>query len=246
MSRYTIREIIGQPNPWQGAKGGPMLGYSLDVTGDDGFAGQVELNQKVDTPAPTVGQVIEGTLDKSNPKYAPKLKKAQQSFAGSFSGPGKGKSKADQDSIERAVAYKGAVDLVAAWITKDTTNTMVKSALTELFDYSLELLQGGAGSNGPAKGMNRAIATGELYETDSQAEVKDIIKEAFPDAEEIAPSNEELTSAYNKWVVIEEARSSAEQARKLLETKKTALGIVGVTGNATPAQKRELLDWFNS
>ena len=140
MSRYTIREIIGQPNPWQGSKGGPMLGYSLDVTGDDGFAGQVELNQKVDTPAPTVGQVIEGTLDKSNPKYAPKLKKAQQSYAGSFSGSGKGKSKADQDSIERAVAYKGAVDLVAAWITKDTTNTMVKSALAELFDFSLELL----------------------------------------------------------------------------------------------------------
>lgn len=244
MPSYTIREVIGQPNAWSSQKGGPMLSYSLDVTGDDGFTGQVELNQKQATPPPTVGQVVEGTLDKSNPKYAPKLKKTPpQSFGGGGqrSGGG-GKSKADQDSIERAVAYKGAVDLVAAMATDQTTNVNLKAMLTDLFDFSLTLLQGSTvPSPSPAAGKVRDAATGQLHEVDSRADVKEIIKDAFPDAEEVAPTNQELADGYKEFMARQPGKVEGE---RVLETKKTALGIAGPVKDATPTQKRELLDWF--
>lgn len=228
MSLYTIREIIGTPNAWSSQKGGPMLSYSLDVTGDDGFTGQVELNQKQSTPPPTVGQVVDGTLDKSNSKYAPKLKKTPPQGGGvGGGGPrsgGGGKSKADQDSIERAVAYKGAIDIVAAMATDQTTNTNLKAMLTDLFDFSLTLLQGR-----------------EFVPLDTRADVKEIIKNAFPDAEEVAPTNQELTDGYKEFMARQPGKVEGE---RVLETKKTALGIAGPVKDATPTQKRELLDWF--
>lgn len=231
MPSYTIREVIGQPNAWSSQKGGPMLSYSLDVTGDDGFTGQVELNQKDSTPAPTVGQVIDGTLDKSNPKYAPKLKKAPPQGGGfGGGGPRAGKSKADQDSIERAVAYKGAVDLVAAMLQSQHRQPgdekfAIGETVEFYFSHGLNLLQG---STVPSP-------------TEHRADVKEIIKDAFPDAEEVAPTNQELADGYKEFMARQPGKVEGE---RVLETKKTALGIAGPVKDATPTQKRELLDWF--
>jgi len=231
MSLYTIREVIGTPIAWSSQKGGPMLSYSLDVTGDDGFTGQVELNQKDSTPAPTVGQVIDGTLDKSNPKYAPKLKKAPPQGGGfGGGGPRAGKSKADQDSIERAVAYKGAVDLVAAMLQSQHRQPgdekfAIGETVEFYFSHGLNLLQG---STVPSP-------------TEHRADVKEIIKDAFPDAEEVAPTNQELAEGYKEFMARQPGKVEGE---RVLETKKTALGIAGPVKDATPSQKRELLDWF--
>lgn len=245
MPSYTIREVIGQPNAWSSQKGGPMLSYSLDVTGDDGFTGQVELNQKDSTPAPTVGQVIDGTLDKSNPKYAPKLKKAPPQGGGfGGGGPRAGKSKADQDSIERAVAYKGAVDLVAAMLQSQHRQPgdekfAIGETVEFYFNHGLTLLQG---ETKPTSGVGRIednhVTTPNL---DSRADVKEIIKDAFPDAEEVAPTNQELAEGYKEFMARQPGKVEGE---RVLETKKTALGIAGPVKDATPTQKRELLDWF--
>lgn len=237
MPNYTIREVIGQPNAWNSTKGGPMLSYSLDVTGDDGFTGQVELNQKQTTAAPTVGQVIDGTLDRSNPKYAPKLKKTPpQGGGGPRSGAGRPRDPAERESIERSVAYKGAVDLVAAMLSHPEPSQEFSVPLTveSFFHHGLSLLQGSATS---------ASSSGhtEFAPLDSRADVKAIIEDAFPGSEEVAPTSQELTDGYKEFMARQPGRVEGE---RLLETKKTALGIAGPAKDATPTQKRELLEWF--
>lgn len=254
MPSYTIREVIGQPNAWSSQKGGPMLSYSLDVTGDDGFTGQVELNQKDSTPAPTVGQVIDGTLDKSNPKYAPKLKKAPPQGGGfGGGGPRAGKSKADQDSIERAVAYKGAIELACATPPMDDTKArnsaeQMEALVSRFFSFSLILLQGETPTSGAGRIEDNYVTTPNLLQgstvpspTEHRADVKEIIKDAFPDAEEVAPTNQELAEGYKEFMARQPGKVEGE---RVLETKKTALGIAGPVKDATPTQKRELLDWF--
>lgn len=230
MPSYTIREVIGTPNAWSSQKGGPMLSYSLDVTGDDGFTGQVELNQKDSTPPPTVGQVVEGTLDKSNPKYAPKLKKTPPQGGGfGGGGPRSGGRQRDpneRDSIERQTAYKGAVELTVALImSADGTTEWWPDELDRAFAHGLSLVQG---STVPSP-------------TEHRADVKEIIKDAFPDAEEVAPTNQELAEGYKEFMARQPGKVEGE---RVLETKKTALGIAGPVKDATPTQKRELLDWF--
>jgi hypothetical protein len=57
------------------SKFGPMVSYSMNVVGTDGFEVSVEMNQKAETPAPHVGQVIYGHIEET--EYGMKLKKDQ-------------------------------------------------------------------------------------------------------------------------------------------------------------------------
>jgi hypothetical protein len=142
MPSYQLTTTDESPRAWKGAKGGPMLSYKVGVKGDDGFEGVVEIAQKESTPAPTVGQTIEGTLDKSSPKYPPKLKKA-------FGGGGGGRPKPNDEEIRKAVAYKGAVELTCAAMAtvpekiKPEVPTDGITAMVEIFFYhGLALLEG--------------------------------------------------------------------------------------------------------
>lgn len=88
MPAFTVAEVIGEPRDWQ-SKYGPMKSYRVAVkNGSSDEAEVVELSQKPDTAAPTVGQALEGEIVPSqNPQFPPKFKKAQQG-GGGFSGGG--------------------------------------------------------------------------------------------------------------------------------------------------------------
>ena len=220
MSNYTVEGVTGTRE--FESKNGPLISYKLTIKGDDGYQGPAEIAQKPATPAPTPGQSIEGTLDKSNPKFPPKLKKAMG--AGGGGRPPMGKSKADQDSIERAVAYKGAVDLVAAQLSAggiQSGTAQIESAVTHLFDFSLTLLQGK-----PATPQAPAPAA--------------------PTAPDPGPTKQELTAGYHAYLNGATAIGLSQEAATMnIQLKKTALGIDSVEA-ATPEQKREILNFFNS
>lgn len=135
MPNYTVTDINGK-REFTTKQGHPLVSYKLMLTGDDGFSGAAELSQKPETPAPTNGQVIEGTLDKSNPQFPPKLKKAQQAQGG----PPRGKGKQDDAAIARAVAYKGAVELTASMSQPDPEQ--IEHWVERFFNHGLKLLEG--------------------------------------------------------------------------------------------------------
>lgn len=153
MSQYTISEITGK-NEWE-SKFGPMVTYKLIVSGPD-HNGPADLSQKPSTAAPTVGQSIEGTLDKSNPKFPPKLKKAQQQQGG-----GGGRPKANEDEIRKAVAYKGAVDLTVALIATGSDRSP-EADIERFFRHGLGLLEGKQVAKAPDPGSRAAITRGDV------------------------------------------------------------------------------------
>lgn len=78
MPAYTIKTVDG-PREWQ-SKYGPMNSFTLTVDGHDG---PVELSQKQATAPPLVGQSVEGEIVAAHdPKFPPKLKRAQQGGGG--------------------------------------------------------------------------------------------------------------------------------------------------------------------
>ena len=227
MSIYTIQTVTGQ-STWDSQKGGPMISYKVNIKGDDGFEGPAEVNQKDTTPAPTAGQQIEGTLDKSNPKFPPKLKKAQQGFGGG----GGGKSKVDQDSIERSVAYKGAVELACATSPMDDTKAQNPPAQMEqlverFFNHGLTLLQGGgAGLLGPRTTVTTAGDTGVIQPDGKPA--------GPPSPNGDGPTLDDLRDAYKNWA------GEDEDAYPTFANKLTTLGLENVEA-ANPEQRKELL-----
>lgn len=213
MSNYTI-EAIKSDREFE-SKYGPLKSYKVQIKGDDGFDGEAEITQKPTTPAPQVGQQIEGTLDTSNPKFPPKLKKAQ----GGGAPRGGSKSPKDTDSIERQVAYKGAVELAVAF-GKDAESA--KQVLSDMFEVSVALIQG-------KKGDPVAVA-----------------QSVFPGAKEVGPeiTREQVVSAYKGWVNVMTAHENdAETIAKTFEMKKTALGIANLD-DASQDQRKALMEYL--
>lgn len=211
MSNYQITAVTGQRE--FDSKYGPLVSYKLTIKGDDGYEGEAEMTRKPESPAPQSGETIEGTLDRSNPRFPPKLKKAQ---GGGAPRGGGARSAKDSDSIERQVAYKGAVEMAIAFADNAEQG---RELLPGLFELSVELIQGKAAD--PVK----------------------TVKEVFPGAKEevIQITRKEVVEAYHQWVRVLtiEGRSDEEIAR-LFETKKTALGI-GDLDQASDDQKASLL-----
>jgi hypothetical protein len=218
MSNYKVDSVVGKRE--FETKNGPLVSYKMQVTGDDGFSGIAELVQKPATSVPTEGQTIEGTLDKSNPNFPPKLKKAQQGQGGAP----KGKSKQDEEAIARAVAYKGAVELVAASIPPGFPPDVVaaRQMIEDYFNHGLTLLQ-----NGPLPPLKQ-------------------VGTPHPATPDPGPSKEELTKGYHAYMNGATAiGQSQEEATQNLKLKKTALGIDSVEA-ASPEQKQQLIEFFNS
>lgn len=211
MSNYQITAITGKRE--FDSKYGPLVSYKLTIKGDDGYEGEAEITRKPESPAPQSGETIEGTLDRSNPRFPPKLKKAQ---GGGAPRSGGGRPNKDSDSIERQVAYKGAVEMAIAFADNADQG---RELLPGLFELSVELIQGKASS--PAE----------------------TVKQVFPGAKEEKPeiNRKEVIKAYHEWVNVQSAEGkSDEEMTTLFETKKTALGI-GNLDDATEDQKASLL-----
>ena len=218
MSTYQVKAVTSKRE--FESKYGPLMSYKVQLVGDDGFEGEAEITQKPTTTAPAKGQVIEGTLDKSNPKYPPKLKKAQGAGGGR---PGGGaRAPKDTDSIERQVAYKGAVELAVAFGSNPEEG---RQLLPEFFALSIALIQD-----------KKEVSPAEA------------VKAVFPGATEEAPEidRETLIAAYKGWVnVMTATEHSDEEIAKTFETKKTALGI-GNMDDATAEQRAELHEYLTS
>ena len=212
MSNYQITAVNGKRE--FESKYGPLVSYKINIKGDDGYEGEAEITRKPESPAPSQGETIEGTLDRSNPRFPPKLKKAPG--GGGAGAPRGARSAKDSDSIERQVAYKGAVEMAVAF-AKDADEG--KALLPDLFELSVGLIQGKA---------NDPVET---------------VKQVFPGAkEEKQPiTRKEVIDAYHQWVNVQAATGkSDEEIANLFETKKTALGI-GDLDEASEDRKAELL-----
>ena len=219
MSIYQVHAVTSKRE--FESKYGPLVSYKVQLKGDDGFDGEAEITQKPTTPSPQKGQEIEGTLDKSNPKFPPKLKKAQGGGPPRAGGGG-AKSPKDTESIERQVAYKGAVELAIAFGNNADEG---KALLPEMFELSIALIQD-----------KRA------------ASAVDTVKQVFPGAEVEAPeiTRETLMTAYTGWVnVMTATEHEPDEITKKFEMKKTALGIENVD-NATQDQLQALHSFLTS
>ncbi len=100
---YTIQQV-GPSREWDfSGQGGKvvMKTYSVQL---EGIADWVDLNQKADTDAPTVGEIVKGHVEDAG-KYGLKFVKAKK--AGSWSGGGK-----SSPGAIWSAAYSTAVDIV--------------------------------------------------------------------------------------------------------------------------------------
>ena len=145
-----------------------------------------------------------------------------------------GKSKADQDSIERAVAYKGAVDLTCAVIAAEGGDgAKICASVEAYFNHGLTLLQGKVHPDPVPATVRTVKAFGNDIEITTEA----------PDP---GPTKEELKAGYYAYINGATAiGQSQEEAAQNLKLKKTALGIDSVEA-ATPEQKRKIIEFFNS
>ena len=152
---YTVTSVNGSRD-WD-SKYGPMKSYKVNLKGPDGnVTNDVEVSQKSTTAAPTQGQVLEGAIEAGN--YGPKFKKAQKPMGGGGGGP-RPRDPGERRSIERQVAFKGAVELVSAIPFGDSNTT--KILLTEFFNHGLHLIQ---------------------------ADAAELINEVFPGTVEVSPT----------------------------------------------------------
>jgi len=123
--QYTINQVM-PAGEFEGQYG-KMLKYSLMLEGEQSA---VDLNQKPDTPAPKVGDTIEGEI--ITDKYGRKFKKAQR-----FSG-GNGKSDpATQRAIIRQNALTNAVNycIAKATLKKDPDKYLTGKEVLQVATY---------------------------------------------------------------------------------------------------------------
>ena len=104
MPTYTITNVQG-PREWQ-SKYGAMNSFTLTL---EGHEGPVELSQKQTTAPPLAGTTVEGDIVPAHdPKFPPKLKKAQQG-GGNWSGGG-GMSPEREKKIVRQHSQSMAIE----------------------------------------------------------------------------------------------------------------------------------------
>lgn len=98
---------LGEVRNWTSTKGGPMLAYRIDLRSLDGtIIHDAEWSRKPDSPAPAIGQSIEGDIEQTN--YGPKFRPAQQPGGAR----GGGRSIAERHEIAMQHAQKCAVTIL--------------------------------------------------------------------------------------------------------------------------------------
>jgi hypothetical protein len=107
---YTITAVNDQVRDWQSQQGGPMKGYRVTLRNADGREmANVEWSRKANSPAPQVGQTVDGTVDTSG-QYGPKFKAAMAGGGGG--GFSRSKSPEERRSIAMQASQKVAVEIV--------------------------------------------------------------------------------------------------------------------------------------
>jgi hypothetical protein len=113
---YTVQSI-GKTREWASQQGGPMVSYYLGLTDSQGTNYlDIELAQKASSPAPQVGQVIEGNLDQG--PYGTKLKKA-------FQGPGGGGGRSPED--RKSIVRQHSQDMALRTVELGATFGIIKA-----------------------------------------------------------------------------------------------------------------------
>jgi len=86
MPTFKITKVHDEVRDWDSTKGGKMRSYRIDLEGPDVPRDRIELAQKVETAAPTVGQTLEGVINERTygdpPKKDYKFQKAQAGGGG--------------------------------------------------------------------------------------------------------------------------------------------------------------------
>jgi hypothetical protein len=81
VTQFSVDHVDMPPKQWNNKDGHPMVTYKMRLS-EPGQPGQVqaEWNRKPDSPAPQVGQMLDGNLEDG--QYGKKFKPATQSFGG--------------------------------------------------------------------------------------------------------------------------------------------------------------------
>lgn len=96
--RYTVAAVASDHKEFQG-KNGPVYSYKVKFEGVDGA---VQINRLPKSPAPRVGEDLEGTIDDG--QYGKKFK-AEYGGGGSSSKGGFSKKQHDQDNFTMYLSY---------------------------------------------------------------------------------------------------------------------------------------------
>lgn len=132
MPAFTVKEVAGRKE-WDGQHG-TMVTYTMDVATEAGATVRVQMNQKPASPAPTAGQVIDGTLDDSNPNFPPKLKKSQQAAGGGFASGGR-MDPETQARIVRQHSQKMSLQLAALKVQTGEWTAVTAPEVQKLIDF---------------------------------------------------------------------------------------------------------------
>lgn len=219
---------VNSTREWPSKKTGQQyISYDIDLVLPDGTTeGNIELAQKKTTPAPQVGDTLEGSIDRSG-SYGPKFKKAQGQGGGGARGGGGSRARDPQEraSIERQVAYKGAVDLAVALCPANPSEAdfiSTKTALTDFFNHGLALIQGSSQPPPPSEPPANLGRSGPGDARRSGA---------------VSPAQaalDELKDLLNRW--------TADNAPMLWENKLKSMGIQTPT-EANDPQLEELIEF---
>jgi hypothetical protein len=114
MPAHTITAVSPNVREWTSQKGGPMKSYRVHLKAQDGTVTEnVEWARKADSPAPTVDQQIDCTIDpRPGNDYGPKLALEQKGGFGGGGGGWKPKPPEERRSIAMQHAQKCAVTLL--------------------------------------------------------------------------------------------------------------------------------------
>lgn len=231
MGSWTIKAINSGPREWTSKAGHVNLSYRVDLVNDaDGrLEGDVELTQKKTTPAPQVGQTLEGDVETGG-QYGAKFKKAQGGGARQGGGGGRPRDPAERASIERQVAFKGAVELVVAMKPEGMGESGIESTLTRLFEFGVGLIQGQQATPPPQTQQGQGTIN---RQADHRANGTAV---SAPPARDAAL--EDLRNEYAKWKPVAGDNHASIWANKL-----TSLGLADVN-DASEDQINNLLEWL--
>jgi hypothetical protein len=135
MPAHTIIAVSPNVREWTSQKGGPMKSYRVHLKAQDGTVTEnVEWARKADSPAPTVDQQIDCTIDpRPGNDYGPKLALEQK---GGFAGGGRARSPEETRQIVRQHSQHMALLYVQAKAAVGALPADFKpSDLTKIVDW---------------------------------------------------------------------------------------------------------------
>lgn len=143
MPEFTIAAVSEQTREFQTNSGHDLIEYKLKLEGEGDKV--FRLNQKPDTDPPAAGQTIDANVTEESSQYGPKLVKQ---FANTGGGQGGGDRSAE---INRAVAFKGAVEITAAQVQGGLDPAQVVPQIEALTAQLLPIVEDSPSAEGKAQ-----------------------------------------------------------------------------------------------